>query len=211
MKNMKLKNIVALATTTLLIAPSAFGASGKGREAKEEQKGAIGTTTTGQARKQAVTALVSRVDAAGLLGKTSKQALESRLENSLVKVESFKRNKDNSKSQESISLQDILQDLSARSKDLTNEQRELASQIIEALSNERSGTQNEHLNKLLVEANALLQPGVKATEGEMKSFAEKLTKMNEMVVRGEVKNLDQAANKVLTEKEKKDLENCIRG
>jgi len=211
MKNMKLKQIVAIATTALLVAPSAFGAPGKGREAKEEQKGAIGATTAGQTRKQAVTALVSRVEAAGLLGKTSKQTLENRLENSLVKVESFKRNKDNSKSQESISLQDILQDLSARSKDLTIEQRELASQVIEALSVERSGTQNEHLNKLLVEANALLQPGVKANEGELQSFTEKLTKMNEMVVRGEVKNIDQAANKVLTEKEKKDLENCIRG
>ena len=209
MKKIKTGTIAIILTA---VVPSAFAAgTGKAVESKVAKEVKAGTVNAAGASKNKITALVLKVEAAGLLGKMSRQSLEAALANEEISIESYRTDSKGVKSVESIKLSDLMTDLSSRSKALTQEQIDLAAQVIEATSNARSSKKSEHLNKLLIEATAMLQPGAKTTSSEVQSYLKKLTEMNELVVTGQVKNIDQAAEKILTDKEKNELKDCIRG
>jgi hypothetical protein len=209
-----MKLVVKIATLAF-VASQVFAAVEKKVEDKKDSK--TDATVVGGAvnhvadRQTYVKSLVSSLNSKGLLGKTNSKNLESQLTKSDVVVTSEKKaTKDSAVETVEFKLMDILRDLSTRT-DITGKKLELTQTLIEALSNERGGAKDKTLSKMLSEANVMLEAGSKATDADIDSFVTTLSAMNDMVAKGEAKNMDEAAKKTLTKEARENLDGCYRG
>jgi hypothetical protein len=208
-----MKNLVGKVTVVMFIASNVFAVGAKDVRSKDDTRkdSVVGgaTASAGQTRQTYLTSLLNRVENAGILGNVKKSTLSEILMRDDVKMDYTKNSEKNGKSAESLTLIEVLNDLSSRSNSMKPFQLELAKNLVEAMSNERASSKDKNLNKLLAEGRKMLDPGSTSTEREISSYSSKLKLMNDSVAEGKSKSLDEAYTKVLTESERKKVEDCI--
>ncbi len=215
MKKLGVKIVMGalVATNAFAAGPSTKGAPDvRGTDKAHTGKVAGGAKMSVRMGEDAASALMNRIDATGLNLKTSMVLLKTKLMNPSELIETTYKNAKGETTPQELSLADIVVNATGVHVK-TDAQKKLASNLVDAATSERGVTKDSGVNKLLAEGNALLEPGSKATEAEIATFTEKFSALADAVRTGKANNIDEAADKLklLTDAERKKLEECVRG